>query len=98
MIGELLDWRQCFGCWWPIAERTVRTNRVVVNPPLFDQYLSFSQGVEQFPIQQLVSELAVEALVVAVLPGTAGLNEERFHFESLQPFTHCGGGKLSAVV
>ena len=60
MISELLDWRQCFWGWRPIAKRTVRANRDVVNPPLLDQYLGFSEGVEQFPIQQLVSELGVE--------------------------------------
>ena len=39
---------------------------VVVDAPAFDQDDSFLQCVEDFRVQYLVSELAVEALVVTV--------------------------------
>jgi hypothetical protein len=41
--------------------------RVVVLPPFFDQDLCFSQAVEDFAIQELISEPGVEAFTVSVL-------------------------------
>jgi hypothetical protein len=38
-----------------------------VHPPALDQDLRFAQAVEDLAIQQLVPELGVEALAVAVL-------------------------------
>jgi hypothetical protein len=37
-------------------------------PPVLDEHLGLEQRVEGFPLQQFVSELAVEALHVPVLP------------------------------
>ena len=53
----------------------MRPDRDVVNSPLFNQDLNFLQGVEDFPIEQLVFELAVEARVLAVLSQNVGNNE-----------------------
>ena len=50
----------------------MRSHRVVVLPPSFDDNLSFVQRVEDFSIKELVAELRVEALAVAILPGAAG--------------------------
>src|SRR5205085_2208479 len=49
-------------------------------------------------IEQLVPELAVIALHVAVLPGTPRLDEERLDTDPLQPLPHNLGGKLRTVV
>ena len=46
----------------------MRSDRVVMSPPLLDQHFSLLERVEDLFVEQLVSELAVEALVVAVLP------------------------------
>ena len=43
----------------------MRPDRVVVVTPSFDQHLRLLQRVEDFRVEQLVPELAVEALVVA---------------------------------
>ena len=43
--------------------------------PAFDDDPRLGETVEQLPVQQLVAELRVEALAVAVLPGAAGLDE-----------------------
>jgi hypothetical protein len=51
----------------------VRANRVVVLPPVLDQHLRLLQRVEDFSVQELVPELAVEALVAPVLPWTPRL-------------------------
>lgn len=47
-------------------------------------------------IQQLVPELAVEALVVVILPRAALLDEQGLHIEPAEPFVYCPGGELGA--
>ena len=47
----------------------MRPDRVVMMSPTFDQHFSRLQRVEDFHVQYLVSELAVEALVVTVHDG-----------------------------
>ena len=44
------------------------TDGVEVPSPSLDQDLGFSQIFEELDVQQLVAQLAVKALVVAVLP------------------------------
>ena len=56
------------------------------------------QRVEDLTVEELVSELAVEALVVAVLPRTAGFDEERLPTDSGQPSWYELGRELRAVV
>lgn len=46
----------------------MRARRVVVLPPRFDDDLGFLQRVEDFAIEQLVTEFRVEALAVALFP------------------------------
>ena len=73
-----MGWQEGLWCRWPIAKRSMRPDGVVVIAPSLDQHLRLRQIVEDFPIQQLVPELTVEALVVAVLPRRAGLDESVF--------------------
>jgi hypothetical protein len=40
-------------------------------PPAFDDDLSFSEGIEDLAVEQLIAQARVEALDVAVLPTTA---------------------------
>lgn len=56
---------------------------VVVSTPAFDQHFSLIQGVEDLPVEQLISEFANERLHVTVLPGTARLNEQSLDIQSL---------------
>ncbi len=42
---------------------------VVVPPPSFDEHLRLEERVEDFPLEKLVSQFAVETLGVAVLLG-----------------------------
>jgi hypothetical protein len=48
-----------------------------MNPPAFGQNLHLLQRVEDFSIQELISELRVGALAVTVLPWTSGFDIER---------------------
>ena len=61
------------------------TDRIVLLSPSLDQHLRLLQSVEDFYVQKFVSELAIEALVVAVLPGTAGFDVEHFHADPPEP-------------
>ena len=56
-----------FRGWWFVAERAVWSDRIVVLSPLLDQDAGFLQRIEDLPVQELVPELAVKALIIAVL-------------------------------
>jgi len=51
-----------------IAQRRVWSDRVLVDPPAFGQHPDLLHRVEDLPVQELIAELRVEALAVAVLP------------------------------
>ncbi len=76
----------------------MRPELVVVPSPTLDKHICLLERVEDLSIQQLVSELSVEALVVAVLPRAPRLDEERFHIDPAEPLTDRLGGELRAVV
>ena len=71
---------------------------IVLAPPLLDQHGRLRQRVEDLPVQQLVAELAVEALVVAVLPRAARLDKEHLDAHAPQPPPHELRGELRSVV
>ena len=67
-------------------------------PPRLDQDLRLLQRIEDLAVEQLVAELRVEALDIAVLPRAPRLDEGRFHAEIAQPLLHSHGGEFWAVV
>lgn len=60
-------------------------DRVVVNTPLFNEPLCFSQRVEDFSVEKFIAQPAVERFAVAVLPGASGLDVNGLCAESFQP-------------
>jgi hypothetical protein len=60
---------------------------VVVPPPPFDKHLRLEECVEDLPLQQFVTELAVETLDVAVPPGRPRLDVERLYADASQPLS-----------
>ena len=50
---------------------------IVLSAPVLDEYLCLFKGVEDLNIEQAVSELAVEAFTVSVLPRATGFDEQR---------------------
>ena len=81
-----------------VPQRTVRTNGVVLPTPTLNQDLGFQQGIKDLSVQQFITQLAVETLHVAVLPGTARLNEQRLHTHFGEPLPHAPRRKLRTVV
>ncbi len=76
----------------------MRSSGIVQPSPLLDEYDGLVQGVEDLTVQELVPQLAVEALVVAVLPWTARFDEQRLHTESGQPPSDQLRGELRPIV
>ena len=76
------------------AAGAVGSDGIVLAPPLLDQHGRLRQRVEDLPVQQLVPELAVEALVAAVLPRAARLDKERLDAHAPQPPPHELRGEL----
>ena len=71
---------------------------VVVPTPGFDHDTRFLAAPEPFEGQALVAELAVEALIGAVLPGFARIVQRRVDMRCAEPFEDRVADELRAVV
>ena len=80
-----------------VAEARVRALCIVVLAPALDDDPRLGEAVEHLPVQQLVAELGVEALAVAVLPGAAGLDERGPGSHRGDPLSHGLGDELGTV-
>src|SRR5690606_2424121 len=76
----------------------VRSDLVVVAPPLADDLAGLGKRSEPVLVEALVAELAVEALDVAVLHRAAGLDQQVFDPMVLRPGDEDPAGELRAVV
>jgi hypothetical protein len=79
--------RGCCADWW------CRTQ-----PEAVGEVSGLGERCEDLDVQQLVRQLAVETLDVGVLPGAAGLDEDRSGVDAAEPSAHFGSDKLRAVV
>ena len=66
--------------------------------PVFDQHLCLLQRVEDLPVEQLVAQFTVDALIVAILPWRTRLYEQCLYANPWQPFPDRDGGELAAIV
>lgn len=71
---------------------------VVVLAPAFDDDPCLGQAVEYLAVQELVPELRIEALAVAVFPRAARLDVGRSGADGGDPSTNCCRYKLGAIV
>jgi hypothetical protein len=76
----------------------MRPDRIVMTPPAFDDDLSFSEGVEDLAIEQLIAQAGVEALDVAILPRTAALDIGSLGADSGDPSLDSLGDELRSVI
>jgi hypothetical protein len=70
---------------------------VIVPTPGFDDDPRLGEAVEDFPVEQFVAKLRVEALAVAVLPRAARLDERGPGADGGDPLPYCLGDELGAV-
>jgi len=76
----------------------MRANLIELPAPVSDHHPAFPQGVEHLPTEAFPAELVVEALHVAVLPGTTRIDVERLDLRLLQPVSQEVGDKLRSVI
>src|SRR5450432_59827 len=76
----------------PVAQRRVRSLRVVFHPPPLRQNLCLLQRVKDLAVQEFISQLSVEAFTVPVFPWTPRFDVQRLgtqiplFLRYLQPF------------
>jgi hypothetical protein len=80
-----------------IFQSAVWPDMVIFSAPMFDHNYRLLEGEEDFKILQLISQLAVEALYVAIFPGITRLDVQPFGFEIHQPGEHFFG-KLRTII
>jgi len=68
-----------------VAQRRVRPDSVEVDAPAFGQHTQFLHRVEDLSIQELIPQLRVEALAMAIFPGRTRFDIQRFRSPSIQP-------------
>ena len=66
--------------------------------PVFDDDLRFLECVEDFAVEQFVTEFRVEALAIAVFPWTARHDVGGFGTDCCDPLPKCFGDELRAIV
>jgi len=66
--------------------------------PVFDQRPGLFHRAENLPVEQLVSELTVEAFIVSILPRTSWFDKECLQPNPLKPFSQGHGDKLWTIV
>src|SRR5690606_31645918 len=66
--------------------------------PTLDQHLCLLQRGEDLTVQELITQLPVEALNIPVLPRTARFNVQRLHTNLTQPLPHHLRRELRTVV
>jgi hypothetical protein len=66
--------------------------------PALDQDLSLAERRENFSVEQLIAQLRIEALIVAILPWAAGFDIERLHADPAEPAAHRLGGEFAAII
>jgi hypothetical protein len=71
---------------------------VVVDPPVLDEHLRLEQAVEAPAVEVFVAQSSVEQLDPGVLPGRAGVDEDRADTVEPAPVSHRVGDKLRTVV
>src|SRR3974390_13812 len=87
-----------FRCRWPVAQRPMRPHRVVLHSPWLDHHLRLLQRVADLPVQAFIPQLPMEALAIAVLPGTAGFEVQRLGSHGRPPLPQLQGHELGSMV
>src|SRR3990167_3835374 len=84
--------------WRKIAQRAVRSDRVVVLPPGLNEAPRLFEGGEPMLVQTLVPKPTIEALDIAVLGRLARVDEVRLDPRAIPPGPHGTPRELRPVV
>ena len=75
----------------------MRTQRVEMNAPFCNEHPRFAQAVEQLAVEPLISELAVKAFSIPVLPRATRRDVGGVSAQALEPIPKDSGHKLGTV-
>ena len=81
-----------------VVETRMRPHGIVMAPSDFDVDAGFGATAKSFHAQAFVTELAIEAVVIAVLPRLAGIDQGGVDLCSGEPFQNGLADELRAVV
>jgi hypothetical protein len=76
----------------------VGSDCVVVLPPSFNQNLGFAKCVDNYAIEQFVSEPGIEAFPISVFPRRSCGDERGFRTDGPNPSPHIFGDNLGVIV
>ena len=76
----------------------MRSDFVELTAEVFDDHLGIDPVLEPLHAQALVTKFPVERFIQSVLPGLAGIDVRGVDLRFIEPFQHCSGDKLRAVV
>ena len=76
----------------------MRPTLIILPPPVLDHLLRFTPVCEGLPVQAFVSELAVEAFDVRILPRASRLDEDRPAARLLKPLAYGLGNEFRPIV
>ena len=76
----------------------MRPDDVVVPPPSVDQDLRFHQCVEDLPVEQLITQRAIEGFAVSVFPWRTWRDVERLHTGLPEPLPHRPGDEFGTII
>ena len=96
--GPLVHGNDAFWRGWAVAQCAVRPDRIVVDTPFLDQDLGLPQAVEDFAVEQLVSEPGIEAFTISVLPRRPWFDIGGFGTDSGDPVPHRLRHELRAII
>ena len=70
---------------------------IVLLPPLFDKHLRFFDGIKYLAVKHLIPQLAIETIIIPILPLTTWFNIQGPYSDTAQPVTHCFSCKLIMI-
>ena len=77
---------------------TVWSLSIVVTSPLFDDDLCFPQSIEDLCVKQFISEPAIEAFTISILPRRTWLDVGSLCAHSCNPVSDSLSNELGAIV
>ena len=76
----------------------MRHESVVLLPSPFNKHLGLFEGIENLPIENVISQLSIEGFVVSILPGAARLDKEGLNPDPHNAVRHIIGLDLTRAM
>lgn len=87
-----------FRGWGSVPEGAVRPKVIVGLSHAVDDRLNFPYRIEELPVGHFITQFAIEAFIVASLPGTPWFNKQGPYTDTSHPLADRFNGELRAVI